>query len=252
MRPKLRGRPGREGAGGAKGRHVVISAAILGLLVTPLALAAGEGSPVLGGQRNPGTNQSAAYTAETQIIAQNQTYGTRQSNKTNGDGGGAIYGCRSAIGKEPCVRASNLNNGRAFEFATGGAEGGRIQVADATGRPLTTNATGVATGFNADKVDDRDAADLVAKSESLFAVVSAAGALGATRGATAASSAAGPGGTTDYALTFNRDVSACAYTATPSAAAPGATVAVQAAGMTATQVIVHASAATALHVTVLC
>ena len=67
-----------------------------------------------------------------------------------------IYGCRSKPGREPCVRSNNLKDGRAFEFATNGAEAGRIDVKDASAKPLTTNATGVATGFNADRVDGLD------------------------------------------------------------------------------------------------
>ena len=101
-----------------------------------------------------------ALNTETEIIANTTTYGTRQSNKRDGDGGGAIYGCRSNPGNEPCIRANNLKGGRAFEFVTIGKEGGRIEVGgDKTGAPLTTNATGVATGFNADKVDGKEAAD---------------------------------------------------------------------------------------------
>ena len=101
-----------------------------------------------------------ALNTETEIIADTTTYGTRQSNKKDGDGGGAIYGCRSNPGNEPCIRANNLKGGRSFEFVTIGKEGGRIEVGgDKTGAPLTTNATGVATGFNADKVDGKEAAD---------------------------------------------------------------------------------------------
>ena len=104
-----------------------------------------------------------AYTKETEIIANVGTYGTRQSNKSN-NGGGAVYGCRSAAGgtpkgNEPCVRASNLADGRAFEFnANGGTEVGAI-TGPAAAAPFTTTATGVATGLNADKVDGKDATD---------------------------------------------------------------------------------------------
>ena len=67
--------------------------------------------------------------SETQIIANVKSYGTRQSNKS-ATGGGAIYGCRSGAGgtekgNAPCVRASNLANGRAFEFSGGNTHRGR-------------------------------------------------------------------------------------------------------------------------------
>ena len=124
----------------------------------PFAVAAGEGKPLKGGARNPSTNASQAYTKETEIIANNSTYGTRQSNKSD-NGGGAIYGCRSgaggsAKGNEPCIRANNLANGLAFEFERRRRRrAARSPSATAATRtkPFTTNATGVATGLNADQ-----------------------------------------------------------------------------------------------------
>src|SRR3954471_11456543 len=142
------------------GRAAVVCSLILAIGVPSAALGFGEGRSLLLGKRNPGYPR--ALNAETQIISNNATYGTRQSNLRNGDGGGAIYGCRSAAGKEPCIRANNLSTGPAREVATDGNEGGRITTKDATGAPFTTNATGVATGLNADKVDGKDASDLAA------------------------------------------------------------------------------------------
>ena len=141
-------------------RYILVGALALAIGIPSVAIGFGEGRTMLLGKRNPSPNASRALNAETEIIASNGTYGTRQSNKRDGDGGGAIYGCRSNPGAEPCVRANNLKGGRAFEFDTVGKEAGRIEIGDPTGAPLTTNATGVATGFNADKVDGRDASDL--------------------------------------------------------------------------------------------
>src|SRR5688572_9980020 len=137
------------------GRWIAGSALILAVFVTPMALAAGEGKPIDGGKRKPSANKTLAYTTETQILTKNGTYGTRQSNK--GSGGGAIYGCRSAPGDEPCVRANNLKNGRAFEFETEGTEGGFIEVGtgspNAKAAPFTTNAAGKVANLNADRID---------------------------------------------------------------------------------------------------
>ena len=186
------------------GPWIVIAAVAVALLVTPFAVAAGEGRPVLGGSRNPSSNESLAYARETQIIANNTTYGTRQSNKST-SGGGAIYGCRARTGTKACLRASNLSNGRAFSFATNsGTEVGRIDGPTAAA-PFTTSATGVATGLNADKVDGKDAAT-ISDDANRFANVSGAGALGAQRGATAATRTAA--GT--YNVAFSDDISKCA------------------------------------------
>jgi hypothetical protein len=140
----------------ASGPYVLASAIALALLVSPFAVAR-TGDLLQEGKRNPG---SGSAKRETEIIASTKTYGTRQSNVRDGNGGGAIYGCRSKTGREPCIRSNNLNTGRAFEFATDGSEGGYIDVKAAGGRPLTTNATGVATGFNADRVDGLHAAKI--------------------------------------------------------------------------------------------
>ena len=109
------------------GRAAVVCSLILAIGVPSVAMGFGEGRNLLLGKRNPSNNPSLALTTETEIIANSPTYGTRQSNKKDGDGGGAIYGCRSSLGNEPCVRAANLKGGRAFEFATIGGEAGRIE-----------------------------------------------------------------------------------------------------------------------------
>jgi hypothetical protein len=229
---------------GYKGRYLIVSAVILALLVPGMAVGFGEGKSVLGGKRNPSTNASRSYSRETEIIASTDTYGTRQSNKNDGDGGGAIYGCRSNPGREPCLRGNNLKGGRAFEFSTVGNEAGRIEVGgNRTGPPLTTNATGVATGFNADKVDGKDATDFAAKTDVdavsgalKFAVVSNNGSLEANRGATGASVTSGPENT--VTVTFSTDVSKCSYTATPAGTANAADAVAVSAGSDPKTVVV--------------
>ncbi|HET6508182.1 MAG TPA: hypothetical protein VFG42_15430 [Baekduia sp.] len=208
---------------------VLASAVIIGLLASSFAMASGEGKNLLLGKRNPGSNPSAALTSETEIIANNGTYGTRQSNKSD-NGGGAIYGCRSKLGgsekgNKPCIRASNLADGRAFEFSSnGGTEVGRITSGNTNAAPFTTNATGVATGLNADQVDGKHADDItkdattaahtdavaVAQGLTSFAQVAADGGLGAHRGATASTSTA----TGSYQVGFPADISACAIQVT--------------------------------------
>ncbi len=233
------------------GRYAVICAVILALGIPAVAAGFGEGRNLLLGKRNPSSNASLGLSSETEIIANNSTYGTRQSNKKDGDGGGAIYGCRSNVGNEPCVRASNIkaNGGRAFEFSTLGKEAGRITTGDTAGAPFTTNATGVATGLNADRVDGKEATDFAATGDLLFAQVSDAGALGNNRGATAASK----GATATYTVTFNRDVSKCSYTASRSGASGSTAPGVSATTGDAKSVSVDWGAtATAFYLQVIC
>jgi hypothetical protein len=207
----------------ANGPWILASALLVALMVAPFAGAFGEGNGVRGGSRNPSPDARRSYTKETEIIANVNTYGTRQSNKSS-NGGGAVYGCRSASGgtpkgNEPCVRASNLADGRAFEFnANGGTEVGAI-TGPATAAPFTTTAKGVATGLNADQVDGKSADEITAAAQANFATVTGAtGALGDKRGATASSrSAAGV-----YSVDFDADVSKCARTVSVTGDAPGA------------------------------
>jgi hypothetical protein len=194
------------------GKWLFASAVALALLVSPFAIAAGEGDPILGGARNPSPNQEQSLTRETEIIATTNSYGTRQSNKSD-NGGGAIYGCRSRAGgsergNEPCIRANNLSNGRSFEFESEGEEAGRIEVGRGGDgvRPFSTDATGVATGLNADRVDGLEGAQIAPR----FARVSENGTLQGGRGATGARrTSAG-----NYSVDFSGDVTNCAYSAT--------------------------------------
>jgi hypothetical protein len=196
----------------SRAKWLLGAAVLIAVLVPTLAVAAGEGNPLRGGVRNPSPNETRALTSETEVIANTSTYGTRQSNKSD-NGGGAIYGCRSGAGgstagNEPCVRAVNLSSGRAFEFEASATEAGRIDVGGGgdTVRPFSTNATGVATGLNADEVDGYDGAQLAPR----FAAVTATGALGPNRGAAAATR--DDVGT--YRVTFAADVVNCAFSAT--------------------------------------
>ena len=206
----------------ANGPWILASALLVALMVAPFAGAFGEGNSVRGGARNPSPDARRAYTKETEIIANVNTYGTRQSNKSN-NGGGAVYGCRSGDGgtpkgNEPCVRASNLTTGRAFEFnSNNGTEVGAI-TGPATAAPFTTTAKGVATGLNADQVDGKSADEITAAALARFATVTGAtGALGDQRGATASARSA----TGIYSVDFNADVSKCARTATIAGTDPG-------------------------------
>src|SRR3954454_17560186 len=239
-------------------RAAVLCSLILAIGIPSVALGFGEGRSLLLGKRNP--SYPNATSKETQIISEATTYGTRQSNIRNGDGGGAIYGCRSATGKEPCIRANNLNTGRAFEFATDGKEGGRITTKDTTGAPFTTNATGVATGLNADRVDGKDATDFAAAGDLLFASVldSTSAAPTATgRGVTpTVGKTTDTSGNTVFTVTFTKDVSKCSYTVSPVGAAT--TTAPGVAPVAATPAAVAVNAGTAagnpysFHLQVIC
>jgi hypothetical protein len=249
------------------------------VIAAPTALGAGEGSPLDGGARNPANDTRQNYTKETEVIANVSTYGTRQSNKSD-NGGGAVYGCRSKAGgtaakNEPCLRATNLNVGSAFEFATNGVLGGLITVGKGgdAAKPFTTNATGVATGLNADRVDGRsgdellgktekaadsdkvdglDAADMARAGDLLFARVAANGTtVDGSRPSGVTSTASGA----DTArVTFGKDVSACSFTATEADGAPsGETIATESvAGAGQSVDVTFETTRSAFHLQVIC
>lgn len=221
----------RSFIGQHSGRVMTVGAAavVAGAIAAPLATGANEGSTLKGGQRN------GTFSSETKIIANNGAFGTRQSNL--GAGGGAIYGCRAATGGRGCVEASNLNNGQAFNFRFRGPVGGTISTNASTpaardqAKPLTTNATGVATGLNADRVDDMHAQEIidkavdtaVAKAQPKIAVIQADGQATNARGIASTREAEG-----QYLIKADADISKCAPTATAfQAGANGANVALE-------------------------
>ena len=160
----------RDHSGSVRTRSVLLATGVLAVVISPFAVAA-TGSNLREGVRN------GTATQETQIISRVDAstgrtggYSTRQSNLST-SGGGAIYGCRSTAGstasnpaKNPCIRSNNLSTGQAFEFSTSsGAQAGTITAGTGgdSKKPFTTNATGVATGLNADRVDGLGADDLI-------------------------------------------------------------------------------------------
>jgi hypothetical protein len=133
---------------------------------------------------------------------------------------------------EPCVRANNLSTGLAFEFkTTHGTSAGSITVGGGgdNAKPFTTNATGVATGLNADRVDSKSADDIVQQSvnaASRFADVAADGKVNGGRGVTSVT-VQGPATDAVYRVVFTDDVSKCALTATEQTITDAGPVAVQ-------------------------
>lgn len=231
-------------------RSVVAASGLLVICAAPFAGAA-TGDNLREGVRNGTT------TKETEIVSNIRStnalkggYSTRQSNLST-DGGGAIYGCRSKAGgsaakptpQNPCVRANNLSTGYAFEFnAANGDTAGLISVGPGgdTKKPFITNATGVATGLNADEVDGLDAAQIVAAArtktaldadtvdgkdstdlQARFAQVSAGGTAGETRGLASTGGVTHVDSSGIYALLFTGDLSKCAVSATITDAAGG-------------------------------
>jgi hypothetical protein len=172
----------------------IVIAGVVVLIGSPFAFSATRDN-IREGVRNPA---SGAAERETQIIARTgtDTYGTRQSNL--GDGGAAIYGCRSSLDPQaigdpkrstPCVRANNLANGKAFDFQVKLSRiAGVIQIGPSLtaprpdSAPFVTNGTGVAVGLNADRVDSLNGNEIVTQAANA-AVAAIQGAGGGSTGA---------------------------------------------------------------------
>jgi hypothetical protein len=232
-------------------RSVLLATGLLVVGISPFAVAR-TGGNLREGVRNGTTVR------ETEIISNVGStasptggYATRQSNLSS-SGGGAVYGCRSQAGgsaatprpQNPCLRANNLSTGFAFEFqATRGDVGGLISVGAGgdSKKPFTTNATGVATGLNADEVDGLDAAQVVAAARAKagldadtldgrdstdfaglppIAQVAADGTAGQTRGV-ASGGVTNPAGAGTYEVVFTGDLTKCALSATVTGTAAG-------------------------------
>lgn len=149
--------------------QLVLATLCLVVLAAPLAVGA-TGDTLREAVRNGTTAK------ETEIIGKFNVgtgakggYVTRQSNTQTGAnaGGGAIYGCRGAAGgtaggSAPCLRASNLADGLAFEFASKSGPAGVFGVGSASEPPFATNGGGLVTNLNADRVDNLHASEIVA------------------------------------------------------------------------------------------
>ncbi len=209
---------------------MLAATALLAVGVSGVGIAA-TGNPLREGKRNGTTSK------ETEIIgnlgsstALKGGYVTRQSNLSL-SGGGAIYGCRSQAGgtlatptpQNPCIRANNLSKGLAFEFnSSNGDVVGSINtgVGGDTKKPFTTNATGVATGLNADRLDSLDATQLLALTRSPFAQIKPDGSAGETLGVPTGG-VTDPAGVGTWQVVFTGDLSKCAMTATVTGTAAG-------------------------------
>ena len=211
---------------GPRTRSVLLATGLLVVGLAPFGIAA-TGDSLREGRRNGTTVR------ETEIVSNIKSttalkggYSTRQSNLSD-NGGGAIYGCRSQAGgsratptpQNPCIRANNLSLGLAFEFnAANGDIVGSITAGAGgdTKKPFTTNATGVATGLNADRLDNLDASAIVTQArEGLvqpFVQVSSTGTPGQSRGLVGNVEHIPRSGL--YGVTFAGDLSKCAVSAT--------------------------------------
>jgi hypothetical protein len=225
-------------------RSVLLATSLLVVGISPFAVAR-TGGNLREGVRNGTTVRETEIVSNVgSTTAAKGGYATRQSNLSS-SGGGAVYGCRSQAGgsaatprpQNPCLRANNLSTGFAFEFqATRGDSAGLITVGAGgdSKKPFTTNATGVATGLNADRVDGLDAAQIVSAARAKasldadtldgrsstdfaglapLAQVAADGTAGQTRGVPTGgvTNPAGPG---TYEVVFTGDLTKCALAAT--------------------------------------
>jgi hypothetical protein len=232
-------------------RSVLAATAVLAVGIAPFAVARTGGNLREGVRNGTTVRETEIVSSVPSTTATTGGYATRQSNLSS-SGGGAVYGCRSQAGgsaatprpQNPCLRANNLSTGFAFEFqATRGDAGGLISVGtggDAK-KPFTTNATGVATGLNADRVDGLDAAQVVSTARAKagldadtldgrdsadvaapapLAQVATDGTAGQTRDVPGGgvTNPAGPG---TYEVVFTGDRTKCALSATVTGTAAG-------------------------------
>jgi hypothetical protein len=224
-------------------RSVLLATGLLVVAIAPFGIAA-TGDSLREGRRNGTTvNETEIVSNIKSTTATKGGYSTRQSNLSD-SGGGAIYGCRSQAGgsratpgpQNPCIRANNLSRGLAFEFNSSVGDVVGAITAGSGGdskKPFTTNATGVATGLNADRVDNLDASGIVAvarvktgldadtvdglDSNDLrprFARIASDGTVDASRGLIATSPVVHPSATSTYEVTFTGDLTKCAVSAT--------------------------------------
>jgi hypothetical protein len=245
-------------------RAAALSGTALALLAAPVALASGGGerassailgdnTPLKGAIHNPA---SSSFFRTTGIFANFNSWTMRVRNV--GSGGAGTFGCKASSSGSACLEAENAKGGLAFEFATTGSTGGKIQLPSSSDSPFTTNAHGEASGLNANYLQGKVASEFQLASKPagnaealggvpaseyartgqlLFADVSSSGALQSGRGATLASRSGN-----SFTVTFGTtDVSKCSFTASPQGAAlESGALGVEASSGNASAVVVNA------------
>ena len=148
-----------------------VVALILALGIPSAAIGFGEGRSVLGGKRNPSSDaRRRSRPRPRSSPATRRTAPASPTSATATAAAPSTAAARTPATSRACGATTSRAGGRSSSRPVG-KEGGSIQLGDTTGAPLTTNATGVATGFNADKVDGKDATDFAATGDLLFAAV---------------------------------------------------------------------------------
>jgi hypothetical protein len=142
------------------------------------------------------------------FVSDDDRYTLLGRNTRDGDGGAVAAACNSDGNNEPCLNMVNKGNGAAAAFRTRGLTGFRLQTSGqgtATPFELDSNATGKVEFLNADQLDGLDSSAF-----RLWAVVDDDGTLARKSAATDVDRT----GEGRYEVTFDRDVSDCAYLAT--------------------------------------
>lgn len=150
----------------ARMRWTLLGMTVAAVAGSPFAVAQiADRTSVIAGTRTPITGELFKPTT---LATNVPTHGLAVTNESN-RGAAALLTCRSITGdrRRACLRAVNQRTGLAFQFGFRGALGGLFQVgSDLTrtypdARPFATNALGVATGLNADRVDGFHAQDII-------------------------------------------------------------------------------------------
>ena len=191
----------------------LVGALVLAIGIPSVAAGFGEGRSLLLGKRNPSPNVRADARRR-EIIASTSTYGTRQSNKKDGDGGGAIYGCRSSHGQRalhPRQQPQGRARVRVRDRRQGGRphrDRGRHRRAVHHQRDRRRHRPERRQGRRQGGADFAGAGRLAVRRRQRATARSCRRPRGDRRGASTDAAAQ------TYTVTFGRDVSKCSYTAT--------------------------------------
>ncbi|MFL5846959.1 MAG: collagen-like protein [Solirubrobacteraceae bacterium] len=151
---------------GTRLRWALLGTCVAAVVGAPFAVGqAIQRKSVIAGTRTPVTGHVLTPTL---LATQVETWGLDVVNESK-RGGAAQLSCRAIFGtrRNACLRTVNRANGLSFQFDFRGAIGGLFRVGNdidkpfPDARPFVTNATGVATGLNADRLDGFHAQDII-------------------------------------------------------------------------------------------
>ena len=141
------------------GRAAVVCSLILAIGVPSVAMGFGEGRNLLLGKRNPSNNPASRSTPRPRSSPTPRRTAPASPTRRTATAAARSTAAARASATSPASAPPTSRAAARSSSPRSAPKAAASRSAAPTGAPFTTNATGVATGLNADQVDGKEAAD---------------------------------------------------------------------------------------------